>query len=386
MKRTLVYFSLAILLIVTVGCNRYSESVWQDKYNLGERYLLEENYEQAAIVFEELIEIDPMRPEGYAKTAEAYIALERFDDAQDIIQLGFEQTEDVYLDPEQLYSNLYQHWADNVWQKNYELGMQYLEEDNYQLAQNCFTRMISIYTDRSEGYEKAAETYLMMNDYQSAEQILTEGFEKTQDYSLKPDILIEEWAYKWAYDDLLRPEEITISGIPFYELTFEDVLSLYPGGELNSSDPTKQRVYKIDNLKFLQESSYEHLHSFYIDSAEDSLSGQVVYHPEFRDLYIGENITDFLTKLGFTQSGIQYILNSNDVETQRFGLPLNYYGGERSASWGNVLWGPYFSFTLYYRISSDLSCIVSFKLLNEQINSVHVWMQSIDMELVVWPG
>ena len=200
MKKILVCFSLIILLIFTVGCNRYSESIWQEKYDLGERYLLEENYEQAAIIFEELIEIDPMRPEGYTKAAEAYIALERFDDAQDIIQLGFERTGDASLEPEQLYSRLYHSWADNVWQQNYELGIKYLEDDEYSLAQECFDKMIFIYPDRPEGYEKAAEMYLKMDDYESAEKTLEEGYEKTKDPSVNPEKLHNEWASLWKED------------------------------------------------------------------------------------------------------------------------------------------------------------------------------------------
>ena len=384
MKKVIAVTFAVVLLLY--GCTQYSEAEWQKKYDLGEQYLLEENYEQAAIVFEELIEIDPMRPEGYTKTAEAYIALERFDDAQNIIQLGFEWTGDASLEPDQLYSKLFQDWKDGVWQDNYEQGMQYLDDNDYLSALKCFNMIIDLYPDKSEGYKIAADTYLKMDDYSSAEQILTKGFEKTQDYSIHPDILTEEWAYKWAYDDFIQPEEITLSGIPFYELTFEEMLSLYPGGELNTSDPTKQRIYSIDNLYFVQESSYEHIYSFKIRSAEESSSGRVVYQPEFRNLYVGEEIEDGLAKMGFTSNGIQYIMDSLESTGKStgkgsLGLPANQRGGEQSASWTimDENSDEDYKVNVICRVSADLVAYVSFYSINEKICEVSVDVARVEI-------
>lgn len=65
--------------------------------SLGNRFLLELDYEQALVQFLRVIEIEPMNPRGYEGAARAYIGLERYDDAADILQTGVELTQDDTL-------------------------------------------------------------------------------------------------------------------------------------------------------------------------------------------------------------------------------------------------------------------------------------------------
>ena len=68
----------AILLIVTMfsACGRPEGSslTAADYLDLGEKYLLEMNYEQALVQFLKAIEIEPMNPRGYTGAAEASLA------------------------------------------------------------------------------------------------------------------------------------------------------------------------------------------------------------------------------------------------------------------------------------------------------------------------
>jgi hypothetical protein len=58
--------------------------------DLGEKYLLELNYEQALVQFLKVIEIEPMNPRGYTGAAEAYIGLGQLDKAEEILKQGLE--------------------------------------------------------------------------------------------------------------------------------------------------------------------------------------------------------------------------------------------------------------------------------------------------------
>jgi tetratricopeptide (TPR) repeat protein len=58
--------------------------------DLGEKYLLELNYEQALVQFLKVIEIEPMNPRGYTGAAEAYIGLGQPEEAIAILQQGLE--------------------------------------------------------------------------------------------------------------------------------------------------------------------------------------------------------------------------------------------------------------------------------------------------------
>ena len=56
--------------------------------DLGEKYLLEMNYEQAVVVFEKLIEIERRNPRGYTGLAEAYIGIGDIDSAVSVLRDG----------------------------------------------------------------------------------------------------------------------------------------------------------------------------------------------------------------------------------------------------------------------------------------------------------
>jgi tetratricopeptide (TPR) repeat protein len=58
--------------------------------DLGEKYLLELNYEQALVQFLKVIEIEPMNPRGYTGAAEAYIGLGDTESAEAVLRQGLE--------------------------------------------------------------------------------------------------------------------------------------------------------------------------------------------------------------------------------------------------------------------------------------------------------
>lgn len=87
-----------ILALCMSGCTEKQQDLTVDELiSLGEKYLLDLNYEQALIQFNKVIEIEPMNVRGYTGAAEAYIGLEQIDEAVAILQKGLEQTEDVEI-------------------------------------------------------------------------------------------------------------------------------------------------------------------------------------------------------------------------------------------------------------------------------------------------
>ena len=71
-----------------------------------------------------------------------------------------------------------------TWQEQYDLGVKYLSEGNYQEAIIAFTAAIEIDPKRPESYLKAAESYVASGDNESAIAILEKGVEATGDVSL----------------------------------------------------------------------------------------------------------------------------------------------------------------------------------------------------------
>ena len=71
-------FVIAICLICEMflcACGGGRSAEWQEQYDLGIKYLMEENYEGAILAFTTAIKIDPKMPEVYIGRGDAYIGL-----------------------------------------------------------------------------------------------------------------------------------------------------------------------------------------------------------------------------------------------------------------------------------------------------------------------
>lgn len=96
MKRLLSFLLLSCLLLT--ACSQKTDvPTWQQQYDLGVRYLSEGNYEEAIIAFTAAIEIEPMRAEAYLDLAYAYIGQNDFDSAREVLEKGYELTQEESL-------------------------------------------------------------------------------------------------------------------------------------------------------------------------------------------------------------------------------------------------------------------------------------------------
>lgn len=73
------------------------DTLWQEQYDLGVRYLSEGNYEEAILAFSAAIEIDSKQTESYMRLSEAYEAIGETEKALNALQSGLETTGDTAL-------------------------------------------------------------------------------------------------------------------------------------------------------------------------------------------------------------------------------------------------------------------------------------------------
>jgi tetratricopeptide (TPR) repeat protein len=93
MKRAVISIIALLLIAATLtSCSKPAQPLTAaELLELGEKYLLELDYEQAIVHFSKLIEIEPKNPRGYAGAAEAYIGLGQTDRAIAILDQGLAQ-------------------------------------------------------------------------------------------------------------------------------------------------------------------------------------------------------------------------------------------------------------------------------------------------------
>jgi hypothetical protein len=87
--------ALALLLFAFAACARPMQALGAaELLGLGEKYLLDMNYAQAAVYFERLIEVEPRNPRGYTGLSEAYLGLGDADGAVSALRDGFAKLRD----------------------------------------------------------------------------------------------------------------------------------------------------------------------------------------------------------------------------------------------------------------------------------------------------
>ncbi len=112
-KRNLGIVLIVAAFFVMGGC-KSTVARWQEQYDLGVRYLSDGEYEEAIIAFNAAIEIDPMQADAYLNLANAYIGMNDFDAAREILERGYELTQSKVLKAklEELDSgNIFDYWG-----------------------------------------------------------------------------------------------------------------------------------------------------------------------------------------------------------------------------------------------------------------------------------
>ena len=78
--------------IIIAASDKGGTSEFDEQISLGEKYLKEENYDEAIAAFKKAIEIDPNNPEGYINLADAYLAKGDTQNAISALETGYERT------------------------------------------------------------------------------------------------------------------------------------------------------------------------------------------------------------------------------------------------------------------------------------------------------
>ncbi len=128
MKRITTFFLTALLLLSLIACG--GRDAWQEKYDLGMRYLNEGNYQEAIIAFEAAIEIDPKRPEAYLGRGSAYV--------------GAGET-----------------------------------AENLAAAQADYEKALELDDTNAEAYLGLADVYIRQGEYDKAQELLRQALDKT---------------------------------------------------------------------------------------------------------------------------------------------------------------------------------------------------------------
>lgn len=181
MRRTLaLLITIAVLVTVCAACSKSLEKMSATELlDLGEKYLLEMNYEKAVACFDRLIKVEPRNPRGYTGLAETYIAQGNTDKAITVLQNGLGQLPDDH---------------------------EYLKD-----AADIYEDMIDNEPRNADIYIGLADVYSALDDKDKAINVLRQGLDKLPDNEKIAEryykLVIPEYEIKQTYYTELRADD-----------------------------------------------------------------------------------------------------------------------------------------------------------------------------------
>lgn len=181
-----------------------------NQLELGNKYLTEMNYEQAIVVFEQVIEIDPMNADAYVGLTDAYICLNKFDKAYETAKQGYDKTGDERLNEKILMIE-----SGNIvdFEDRTHKLTQYSADGDIEF-ETYFTYSYNEYgliTDTirlvyEEGHIRE-EIHEMKQEYDQSD--LHNGMQRRYRFAPETGEIIGEWLDVWEYDKNTRTEKFT---------------------------------------------------------------------------------------------------------------------------------------------------------------------------------
>ena len=283
-----------------------------------------------------------------------------------------------------------------TWQEQYDLGVKYLSEGNYEEAIVAFTAAIEIDPKRPEAYLKAAEAYEAMGDYEAAADILEKGYLETGDERLNRadggEALADDDTRDWALETMLTPETLTVGGTPFYLLDIEAFADIYPPHPQSLGMGTEEIRQNEENGFWFYETSPEG--SNFLRATQDYDAEHItviqyrggdypeLYHPEFLELTLGSPTRQVLSQVGLTDRAIDYLYSCEDggvfgtSEAQQLWEEKQELSFQTSNEVPNVFW----EWARYE--SGQVSLYVTFLWLYDDVETIGATNISLQLDFV----
>ena len=299
--------------------------------------------------------------------------------------------------------------AKGTWQEQYDLGMRYLNEGNYQEAVIAFEAAIEIDPKRPEAYLGAAEAYMGLGDTDSARRVLEDGISNCEN----ADGLLERLDELNSGGRDFAGWELLAAGDQGNLITLDDVTCLghsVMGLDIN----TVSTLIRQDGLKYYENSDGD---NYFVSGSRESYSGAAItaiqyksenyvslwgyhhyYHEDgdggptlpigLRGINTHDSLVTVLTELGFTNgqdiADYAYELMDQeyaDGEESPFDLRLSgmryedIQFGQRgdaeqteSGLWRAIL----LQFSWYFNGSDGMTYCLSFEFEHDQLTNYHV--------------
>lgn len=169
-----------VIVLIMIFSQPNTNSELSEQISLGEKYLTEENYDEAIVAFKKAIQIDPNDPQLYIQLADAYIGKGDKDSAVETLENGYKTT-----GSEEIKKKLNELKNEIEYEKYISNGNNELSNKKYDKAIENFEKANKLMPTKTEAYIGAGNSYIAKDDIENAKIILNKGYEKTKDEKIK---------------------------------------------------------------------------------------------------------------------------------------------------------------------------------------------------------
>ena len=237
---------------------QYTKS-YEYHLKLAQKYLLEEEYEQAIAEYEIAISIDPLQKEAYEELAEIYVELEEYELAIEILEEGYQETEVKGLSKKvekvkELFASVETEETDIV-MKEEEGNAVAVESDAEMQATVEEVMTVEVEAEPEQEQENknlyvrflegSEPLYFYSNQYEYEEEYL---FETNRGYTLSEivDVLRENYGH---YEGTPAVKSVAYSYIDCGKDGIKEMAIQFNGMNIYSPDDDSTVVYIIKNRK-----------------------------------------------------------------------------------------------------------------------------------------
>ena len=223
--------------------------------------------------------------------------------------------------------------AAGSWQEQYDLGLRYLSEGNYEEAILAFEAAIAIDPRRPEAYASLADACLAAGDETAAKAALERGVSATGDAELQSRLEEPPWATSTPGEALFAGPYMTPEDVEFLGMTLEDASALALADGVYDTDDASI-VQQTDDFRFSHLSIwlsdtegygvldlYQHNGSAVVDEVQFNgwrEEGIVLNAPvHARGIHLGDSWEQVLEAVGFSQQEREIIGGPQDIQVTR---------------------------------------------------------------------
>lgn len=221
-----------------------------------------------------------------------------------------------------------------TWQEQYDLGVRYLSEGNYQEAIIAFEAAIAIDPQQAEGYVHLAEAYMNTNDFESAARVVNQGIEACGESDSFTVLLSQIRLFKLLHNGMtentLQREELVFLGHNIDTLSFQESTTLlqqrgYEDSGIDVDWGEKNDVFSVtagnDTHIVIWESSDR------IEWSYSDVHQSAKYPIGIRGINICDTMADVFAKLGFSngQEISDCIMDISESGTGALVLPGEFF-------------------------------------------------------------